>query len=411
MTDVLREMLAERAHAIDAPRMDASALVARGEKRLRHRRLGAVAGSVLAVALAVGGPALVMDLRHEPRSVNQPKPLPPPKKGDDGIKPPARPLVYVEGSVLHVGSRQIDTGMTPALVGVQAEAMTGHHVPDSQIMNSLQMTDDGAVFTTLDGRLWFSDGETIVRLWGVPGDDRVGGVVGDVQTESAGSRVAWLAQLNSVQRELVVYDTAEGALLSRVELPGHPVRIVDMYGDDFYWETTTGRSGNGPGLMRTVLSTSTHESATQGMLAAERQSQTARTLVVGQGEDAQLVSTDGGGDPVTTADPDDPSFRLSRSRLEAGLFDQEFQDVVMPIIDPVSGKELRFRAPAHLQIDKLALFEWFDDDRFVLSTRPALHSAERRDFVMCRKSTEQCEVILRMKPGPWLALPGVGMPG
>jgi len=74
MTNALRESLARRAHAVEPPPLDVHALVSVGEKRLRRRRFGAVAGSVLAVALAVGVPAVVWELGDEPRSVEQPKP-------------------------------------------------------------------------------------------------------------------------------------------------------------------------------------------------------------------------------------------------------------------------------------------------------------------------------------------------
>ena len=74
MTNALRESLARHAHAVEPPALDVHALVSAGEKRLRRRRFSAVAGSVLAVALAAGVPAVVWQLGDEPRSVEQPKP-------------------------------------------------------------------------------------------------------------------------------------------------------------------------------------------------------------------------------------------------------------------------------------------------------------------------------------------------
>jgi len=74
MTNALRESLARHAHAVEPPALDVHALVSVGEKRLRRRRFGAVAGSVLAVTLAVGAPAVVWDLRDEPASVEKPRP-------------------------------------------------------------------------------------------------------------------------------------------------------------------------------------------------------------------------------------------------------------------------------------------------------------------------------------------------
>lgn len=73
MNDVIREALDQRAHAAEPTALDVNGLVAHGERRLRRRRFGIVAGAALAVALVVAVPALIVDLRDEPRSVEQPK--------------------------------------------------------------------------------------------------------------------------------------------------------------------------------------------------------------------------------------------------------------------------------------------------------------------------------------------------
>ncbi|HSK34834.1 MAG TPA: hypothetical protein VK903_15240, partial [Propionicimonas sp.] len=420
----LRETLARRAHAVDPPGVDVQAVVAQGERRLRHRRFGAVAGTVLAVALAVAVPAVIVDLRDEPKSVEQPKPPEPPERVDEEAT--ARPLVYAEGSILHVGSRAIDTGLTPASSGVAAGAVASpdgpefsgrdEHIPDSRIMSALYVTDEGAVFTTLDGRVWFSDGTSLQHIGGVAGknQDRVGAVADRcgnclsadaVQTDDAGSRVAWLEHARGDQIDLVVYDTADRAVHTRLGLPllrrGYGF-LEDMYGDHVYWTRYTGRDEDRPQLMRTVVSASVHEPATQRMLAAERQGK-ARTLVVGRGAEAVIVTPQ-----------DQQGFQVTRSRLEPVQFDGDVTNAnyFVPLFHPVTGERIHLRAPAGLQkTNELVLFEWLDDDRFVLSTEPRWVAIERRDIVVCRLSTERCEITVRKKPGHWLALPVVGFPG
>jgi hypothetical protein len=51
-----------------------------------------------------------------------------------------RPLAYGQGQVLHLGDREIDTGLD---------------------FLSLDVTDDGAALTTLDGGIWFTDGTEV----------------------------------------------------------------------------------------------------------------------------------------------------------------------------------------------------------------------------------------------------------
>ena len=422
MNAVLREELAQRAHALDPPGVDVQALVAQGEKRLRHRRFGAVAGTVLAVALAVGVPAAVVDMRDEPKSVEKPKPPEAPKKDENAS---ARPLVYAQGTVLHVGSKEIDTGLTPAYSHVAAGAVvspdgatfTGPDecIPASKVMNNLEVTDAGAVFTTYDGQLWFSDGTSVQHIGGVPGKNQLrNGAIADscgncmsadaFETDDTGSRVAWLEHASGDQLDLVVYDTAERAVHSRLALPMSPhgyAFLESMYGDHVYWTRYSARGGSRQQLMRTVVAASIHEKATQRMLAAERQG--AARLVVGRGPEAQSVTP-----------RDEQSFQVLESRLEPVRFDGDVTNAnyFVPVFDPVTGKRLQFRAPEGLQKgNELVVFEWLDDDRFVLSTEPRWVSTERRDIVVCRISTETCEITVRKKPGNWLALPSVGFPG
>ena len=207
MTNSLREGLARRARAVEPPAFDVHALVSVGEKRLRRRRFGAVAGSVLAVALAVGVPAVVWDLGEEPRSVEQPKPPGPPRKVEE---PGTRPIAYGQGQTLHLGNREIDTGLD---------------------FLSVAVTDDGAALTTIDGGIWFADGRTVERIGSTIAlrvrPRSVSGPAGMprdwVITDTAGSLLAWLEYPGQRpdRPELVVYDSARRVVLDRrpIEVP------------------------------------------------------------------------------------------------------------------------------------------------------------------------------------------------
>jgi hypothetical protein len=416
MSDVLREALSERADAVDPPRLDTQAVVASGEQRLRRRRLGAVAASVLAVALVVGVPAAVLELRHESRSVEQPEVPTPPEKGDEKVVTGPRPLVYAEGPELHVGDRTLALGKMRAGHGIVGAS------PDSMV--SLHVTDAGAVFATFDGRIWFSDGSSAEHIGTVPGPRREPGHTTFVhglpqswiETDDAGSRAAWLEHPSRGRPQLVVYDTAARAVQSRVVLPvpqgvgkaqfpGWEDAESGLYGDHVYWHLViVPRYGSigPPRLMRTKLSTGTTERATRRMLAAERYGNP-RTLVIGKGAEAEVVTG-----------RDGQAFQRFGSRLEPVRFDHDITNANyrVPAFHPVTGEQLRFRAPARLaESNELVLFQWMDDDRFALSTRPLFGSNERRDLVICRVSTERCEIAVRKGPGAWLLLPEASLPG
>ena len=219
MTNALRESLARRAHAVEPPALDVHALVSAGEKRLRRRRFGAVAGSVLAVALAVGVPAVVWDLGDEPRSVEQPKPPEPSRKVE---APGTRPIAYGQGQTLHLGNREIDTGLD---------------------FLSVAVTDDGAALTTIDGGIWFADGRTVERIGSTIAlrvrPRSVGGPAGMprdwVITDTAGSLLAWLEYPGQRpdRPELVVYDSARRVVLDRRPIEvgdGGPAHVLALAG-------------------------------------------------------------------------------------------------------------------------------------------------------------------------------------
>ena len=160
------------------------------------------------MALAVGVPAVVWDLGDEPRSVEQPKPPEPSRKVEE---PGTRPITYGQGQTLHLGNREIDTGLD---------------------FLSVAVTDDGAALTTIDGGIWFADGRTVERIGSTIAPrvrprslSAVAGPPRDwVITDTAGSLLAWLEYQGQRpdRPELVVYDSARRVVLDR-----RPIEVGD----------------------------------------------------------------------------------------------------------------------------------------------------------------------------------------
>ena len=172
MNDVA-EMLAARADAQDPPRVDPRDMVARGERLLERRRRRAATALMGGLALVVGAVLLVAPGREG--DVAPARPSDPTRTTEPG----ARPLGYVEGRVLHLGARQIDTGLDVV---------------------ALDLTDDGAALVTLDGAVWFSDGSVVERVgtsFGATAISRTGleldaGTPQEwVVSDSSGSLLAW----------------------------------------------------------------------------------------------------------------------------------------------------------------------------------------------------------------------------
>ncbi len=93
MNRTLHDLLDECANDVDTPHVDVDVLVARGELRLRRRRLAAVVGTVVAVVLAMVIPTLVLDPGTEDaRPANSPRPSNTPTSGVAPVyDPPAFP--------------------------------------------------------------------------------------------------------------------------------------------------------------------------------------------------------------------------------------------------------------------------------------------------------------------------------
>jgi hypothetical protein len=319
---------------------------------------------------------------------------------------PARPLTYAEGRTIHLGDRTIGTSLD---------------------LLSLDVTDDGAAFTTFDGSLWFTDGTAVTQI-GLTNPGRVtdhgvdwglGGRPNDrIVSANSGSRLAWLEYSRLDDRidrpEIVVYDTHERQRVARVPIdPAHQcarcARIVSVHGDDVYWtdslERGFGSSDRRPGraaLYRVAMATG-KQSRVSVASYRDLLRRSPRMLVVG----ATLVQG-------TVEDGINQDFAFVGRRLVAGG-----RGTGRPTYDAVSGKRVLLDAPQGSgygfgAAERLYLFQWLDDDRFVLldgtDWNAGKYSGE--DFVVCRLSSGSCTVAVRRPASAGSPIvPEIGSPG
>ena len=170
----LQDQLARPGRHCGAPGLRSARGRGSGRTVIRRRNRIMAAGAALALAVSMGVTALVLDRGHD-----QTGPVDRPDGDELTWTPGTRPLTYGQEQTLHLGTRVIDTGID---------------------FLSVALTDDGAALTTIDGGIWFTDGETVERigatLAGRVRSDGVGWLGGRprdwVVTDTTGSLMAWL---------------------------------------------------------------------------------------------------------------------------------------------------------------------------------------------------------------------------
>jgi hypothetical protein len=351
---------------------------------MRRRRTAAVAAGVLAlVAGLVAGLAVVSRLDTAESAGIATRPLAAP---DTSGTP--RPLTYAEGRTIHIGDRSIDTHLD---------------------LLSIDVTDDGAAFTTFDGGLWFTDGSSVTQIgltssaratstgvsWGPAGrpDNRI-------VSESSGTRLAWLeyprAGRQVARPEIVVYDSRQRRRVARLPVAANPdcpvcAQIVRVDDDAVYWTDThvnallpTERNGGSTRLFRTRVSTGKQQQVPLADYQAALR-HTPRTLVVGSSPTSGSAES-GVGEDFAFVD---------------GLLVVHAMGVGDATFDAATGHRLRIAAPPRYgglgPAKWFYLFEWLDNDRFALLDATAwsggVHSGE--DVLVCSLSGSRCTVTLR----------------
>lgn len=177
MTDKMQTLMREQADSVDFAAPDLDAVIATGERRVRHRRLAAVAG----IAAVTAGVALVAPyLAPDQRAV---EPAAPTESG-------AAPISWVMGTTLHEGDRVADLGFRPT---AYVRTLSGYVLADQ----------DGAVWSWQDG-----ERSLVGRT-----DARNPRLVSDDERDLAG----WVAHDGS---EYVVMDGAAGTIKGYPAPPG-----------------------------------------------------------------------------------------------------------------------------------------------------------------------------------------------
>ena len=361
----LQNLLTTRADSVDPPTFDSSAVVAHGERLVRRRIRLVAAGAALAVALTGGTSALLLELGSDRTAPSErpPSVVPP-------WTPGTRPVTYGQEQTLHLGERQIATGLD---------------------FLSLDVTDDGAALTTLDGRIWFTDGSSIDRIGTTLGGrkDDSGGVGWQmhrpkewVVSDTRGSLLAWLEFHNqrAGRPELVVYDSASRTVLARkpVDIPRGGVALVVTIVDREVFLVTTSNARNARRSLLSYDVDSGELGAVDAATVEAARRDEPRALVVGPSvDDGKLLSWEQTGDDLTTTGV----LTVRDSELE-GLF------------DPGTGERVVLRVPLAERVglpDRLWFVQWIDDDRF---TAFFLRPVSTGDLLVCRISAGRCDIAV-----------------
>ena len=275
----------------------------------------------------------------------------------------------------------------------------------------MDVTDDGIVYATGHGRLWFSDGGTPMKIashacvsFSAPHNyDQK-----SVMSANAGSLVAWFDCANAARPALVVLDTGTGREVFRQPVascrPGHGFTdqwcgLEAVIGEHVYFNRHFGRDGfKNPvpptdRLYNFDLTTGRRSAATPQSYASDIRSHS-RGLVVG--------------DTPRTGTPTDGiglGFTVVGSRLVAQLPNRD--EVSAMSFDTATGRAVRLHLPEGYKTDRLVLYEWLDDDTVALAGGGGLHSF---GIVTCRLSDGRCDLAAKATHGvrvvPHLPLPG-----
>lgn len=371
----LQQVLSQRADSARTPAVDPRAVVEQGERLVRRRRTLAVAAAAVVVALTLGTTALLGDPGNE-------RPVPSGPVEVPQWTPGTRPLGYGQGQTLHLADQVIDTGID---------------------LLSLDLTDEGAALTTLDGGIWFTDGATVERIGTTLGVGRLsqGGVSWRVArprdwvvSGSAGSLLAWMEfpQQREDRPELVVYDSGTGDVLARRSFEvgaRNSATVIDVV-DRAVFVAEDDRGSFDPAMvLRYDVDTGVLERVDEAEVEDARR-EAAPALLVGSATDGPLLHS-----------PDQMSgHTVETLRVrEAGL-DR--------LVDPRTGDPVEITVPDRYDEGGIAWFtQWLDDDHFALAPDAGLG-----ELLLCRISVGRCDVVVEDLTWDSTALtPGDGLRG
>lgn len=206
MTELLKDMMNERADALGAPDLDVLGMVREGNRRVARRRTAVLgAGAAAAVVAAIAVPTLLPEAEQRAQ-----------EPSFASVFTAGEPS-YAVGSQVYVDGRTFDVGR-PVHAYVQ--------------------TTVGVVFSDRSGTVWASDGTETVEI-GTTDAKRA-------HLEADGSRAAWTEYVDGAAPQYTVYDQASGEVERSVFQTGNdgPTEYDDALlavdGDDVYVRDSRG---------------------------------------------------------------------------------------------------------------------------------------------------------------------------
>ena len=340
----------------------------------RRRTAGKVLGAAALVVVALAAGSLVGSDRPTP----DPAPRPDPVKPSAGI---VRPLTWTDewwpSRRINYGDQVIDTRLD----------LTKHD------FSQMDLTDDGVVVTTLDGRIWLANTSSVEQI----GDSHITHSflsIFEVKTGSAGSLATWIEHPRNGAPRLVVYDTGQRAVVARHRFEQSYWSLLLVGADRVYWQTPKNRI-----LMLEVATGRVSRVSQQEYAAALLNGP--RALVVGDAFDRGAVS-----------DGLDALFIRKGARLVATEHVDHGDEGLTASFDS-TGSPIRLRVPEGYDgARSFTAFQWIDDDRlalmagagsmgFVPGLDPDLPADNDGygDIMVCRISSGACRLAVR-GPGP-----------
>ncbi len=363
---------------------------ARARARQRRRRLRDLLPGLAAVVVLVAV-VVVGTLTHWGGPPRDPGPVPRPSPAVVEASGRTRPLVYAVGSTVHAGDRTI--------------------AANARVM-FVDATDDGVVFITeRDGRVWFDDGsatEPIGRLAG----HHLGSY--DVHASNPGSLLVWPDGTGhpgpdeaDEATEFVVYDTARRLKVAGVPRAGRYGLVLHVDAGHVFANPDSATPGcwlydvqncADPHLFRYDVVAGTTRKITRAEYDAELAAQP-----------RLLVGTERSNDLSTMLTARGAVFRQEGRRLvPTGPNGGGDTVLAMP-----GGEPIRLRLPAGYAAarDAIALAQWLDDDRVVLTVDQDpdeigsgdSYRAGLVDLLVCRVPDGVCRIAVRVSTLPYLA--------
>lgn len=335
MTDLLTELMHDKADSLGAPDLDVLAMVREGNRRVGRRRnavLGAGVAAVVVAAIAV--PTMLVNGRDTAREV-QPT----------SIFATPQPA-FATGSTVHVGDRSFDVGRP-----VQA----------------LYVTTAGIVFADDAGTVFATDGTEQPEKIG-NADLGYGSLVGD------GSRAGWIEQQDGRAPVFTVLDQATGETQTlEFDTAGEGATEYDaslfaIDGDDVYLRDARGmirwnvESGDLTGL-----------GSPQGGEIFDVKSGVIAHMLTRVNDFEVFASTDlGGGSPL------DLTYVRALNPSGTMLLGQLYDGVAV-VADTRDGSITPLSTPGYAELQPYA---WLDIDSFAAVARK-LGDAPRHDVLAC----------------------------